>query len=143
VPEEHCKGGGSPADVVPVRILFLYNADSGVLAAMLDSARKLARSPDACPLCSITHGVAGKKKDWRRIECSLELPGVYCHRDELPGRVEGFLEAERLALPVVLFENADGSYEVAVTAAALGECRGSPECLKARIQDALGRLSLR
>jgi hypothetical protein len=143
VPEEYSNGGQFPRGAVPVRILFLYRADSGVLAAMLDSARKLARSPEACALCSITYGVARKKSGWRRIECSLQIPSVYFHRDELPARVRRFLEAEELALPVVLLENADGHYEVAVAAAALGECRGRPECLEARIQEALGRSSLR
>lgn len=141
--EEYSGAGRPTAAPRPARILFLYRARSGPLAALLDSARKLARSPRACALCSITHGLAGKKSPWRRLECSLGIPAVYRHLDELSPAVRRFLDAGGIALPVVLFECADGRYRLAVTAAALGECRGRPECLHARILQALGRFSLR
>jgi hypothetical protein len=137
---ENREGSGAAA---PARILFVYNADAGLLAAMLDSLRKLARSPEACALCSITHGIAAKRNQWDRIECQFGLPTSYYHRDELPAGLARFLERAKLALPVVLFEWENGGFQLAVTAGQLRECRGSPVCLKARIEEALGHFASR
>jgi hypothetical protein len=143
VPGEHRGSSPGSGAAAPARILFIYNADTGILAAMLDSLRKLARSPEACALCSITHGIAAKRNEWDRIECQFGLPTSYYHRDELPAGSTRFLEQEKLALPVVLFEREDGGFQLAVTAGQLRECRGSPVCLKARIEEALGYFASR
>jgi hypothetical protein len=125
----------------PVRAAFLYNADAGALAAMLDSARKLARSRNACALCAVTHGMAGKRKAWSEMECALGFPSVYYHRNEIPEEIGKFLRANGLRLPAVLFEMDGGGYETAVTAEQIGECRGDPRRLGARIEAARERLT--
>lgn len=122
--------------------VFLYNAGSGALAAMLDSARKLRGGRNGCALCAVTHGVWRKRKTWSEIECALGLPSVYYHRDEIPGDVGEFLRTNRLRLPAVLFAMAGGGYETAVTAEEIDECRGNPQRLGARIEAALERLQL-
>ena len=119
------------------KIVFVYNAHSGVLAAMLDSARKAAGSEEACSLCSITHGLFAEKSSWEEIERSLPVPAEYFHRDDLPGPVNDFLRAAGAELPVVLFEKSAGGYELAVASDALKACRGGPECLQGELETAL------
>ncbi len=41
-------------------LLFVYNADSGLVAGLFDSAHKLlSPSTYQCQLCTLTHGVTG------------------------------------------------------------------------------------
>ncbi|MGH9788005.1 MAG: hypothetical protein ACRD4U_04790 [Candidatus Acidiferrales bacterium] len=121
------------------KIIFVYSADSGPLAASLDSARKLANSDDACALCSITHGLLREKAEWRDIECRLGAPTAYYHRDDMPAEVRSFLQERSLPLPIVLFEKDGGDHEVAVPSDALKNCKGDPLCLKRELVAALGR----
>ncbi|HVS32319.1 MAG TPA: hypothetical protein VMS98_12815 [Thermoanaerobaculia bacterium] len=46
------------------RLMFVYNADSGLLATISDSARKLL-SINGCVLCSLTHSTMGEKSETR------------------------------------------------------------------------------
>ena len=122
------------------KLIFIYNADSGRLAAMLDSVKKMVRSPKACALCTITHGLVRKRTEWEEIECRLGLPTKYYHRDDMPDSIAGFLKDEGLRLPVVLRELDDsdgGGYSVAVAAGALEECRGGAACLGGLLDQAL------
>ena len=119
------------------QIVFIYNADSGLLSALWDSARKVVDSPQACDLCTITHGLLAERGEWKKVDQGLGLPTQYHHRDELPPPIQEFLEANGVALPVGRFEGADGGYELAATAEALKACRGDPECLAEKLKRAL------
>ncbi len=119
------------------KAIFIYNAGSGALAAMLDSAKKLARSSSACSLCTITHGVFSEKAGWRDLECRLGFPTSYYHRDQIPPPVRGFIQQRSLALPLVLFELEGGGYELALSTWGLGKCAGDPKCLKERLEASL------
>ncbi len=50
------------------RLILIYNADAGKLSALVDSARKVLKL-NGCALCSITHGLAGEKDEWRGMSC--------------------------------------------------------------------------
>lgn len=119
------------------KILFVYNADSGPLAAMLDSARKLVQAESACALCSITHGLFSEKAVWGEIEKGLAIPMAYYHRDDMPTTVQEFVRQKSLALPLVLFERQDGSLHAAVTSKTLTDCDGNPGCLQDHLEAAL------
>ena len=84
------------------RILFVYNADSGVIAQLKDYVHKIV-SPQTypCSLCQITFGNLGMKPAWRRFVQELPLTAVFLHRDELTGRHSSLL-AEKL--PAVYVE---------------------------------------
>ncbi len=122
------------------KLIFIYNADSGRLAAMLDSVKKAVRSPKACALCTITHGLVSKRTEWADIERRLGLPAKYYHRDDMPDSVAGFLRDEGLRLPVILRDLGDpdgDGYSVAVDADALEKCRGEAACLGKLLDKAL------
>ena len=64
-------------------IIFVYNADSGLLNAVKDYVHKIA-SPKtySCNLCAITFGNLGMKKDWKTFIANLNFPVEFLHRDE-------------------------------------------------------------
>ena len=119
------------------KVIFIYNADAGRLAAMLDSVKKAAGSEQACSLCSITHGLFAEKENWATIDRSLGIPTSYFHRDDMPEPVSNFVRDQGLRLPVVLLESREGDYSVAVKPNELKACKGDPACLQTLLQAAL------
>jgi hypothetical protein len=65
------------------KLLFVYNADSGLINSLLDSGHKLF-SPDTyqCNLCKLTYGVLRMRADWRRFIDSLGIEVSFLHRNE-------------------------------------------------------------
>ena len=65
------------------RLLFVYNADGGPLAALWDAAHKLV-SPGTypCDLCAITYGAVSMRPEWRTYVEQLPYPAEFMHRDE-------------------------------------------------------------
>jgi hypothetical protein len=119
------------------KIIFVYNADSGRLAAMLDSVKKAVGSAKACSLCTITHGLVSKKVEWGDVENQLGFPVEYYHRDDMPPAIRRFIQKAELDLPVVLLKNSDGTFTVAVPPDALQSCTGDPTCLQGKLAAAL------
>jgi len=66
-----------------VNIIFVYNADSGRINALLDIGHKLLR-PDtySCKLCSLTHAVFSEKEAWKRYRESSGHELEFLHKDE-------------------------------------------------------------
>src|SRR3954470_21214536 len=64
------------------RLVFVFNAGSGSFNAFLDSARKLLQIK-GCTLCSITHGLAGEKSEWKEGKEEIGVPVDYVHTDEI------------------------------------------------------------
>lgn len=94
------------------KLIFVYNADSGKLNAMLDIAHKMVSpSTYACDLCSITHGVLSEKEAWSAFRAESERELVFYHRDEFEEQYD-----QRFTYPVVLQEE-EGSLREVLTAA--------------------------
>lgn len=68
-------------------LLFVYNADSGLIAALFDSAHKLL-SPSTydCQLCALTHGLTGPREQWSAFLKTLDVPMEFLHREEFRRR---------------------------------------------------------
>jgi hypothetical protein len=68
-------------------LLFVYNADSGMVNALKDYVHK-AVSPSTyeCQLCALTYGGLGMKGSWARFVDSLDMPVEFLHKDELRER---------------------------------------------------------
>lgn len=66
------------------KLVFIYNADSGVWNAIADSIHKFV-NPDTypCKLCGITHGYFGEKKQRHEFLEQLTLPVEFYHKDEI------------------------------------------------------------
>jgi hypothetical protein len=113
------------------RLYFVYNANSGTLAAIVDSAKKLL-SINGCPLCSLTHSLAGERTDWKTCRDSIGVPVDYVHRDELTAGMRTSIGNE--PLPCVLAQTREG-LTLLLTGDTIRRCNGS-------IADLRGRLSV-
>lgn len=91
-----------------MKLIFVYNADSGVANALLDSVHKVV-SPKTynCNLCDVTFGVFSEKKTWKQFRESSDIEMVFLHKDE-------FLKQYRSKwlpkydFPIILSEEKDG-----------------------------------
>ena len=85
------------------RLVFVYAADSGLLSALVDSAKKLLMVK-GCSLCAITHGLAGERSEWRDCREEIGVPIDIFHRDDMPPPVAA---AAQNRLPCVLADTGD------------------------------------
>ena len=66
------------------KLIFVYNADSGLLSLLADAAHRVVRpSTYPCRLCAVTHAFTGMQTEWKDFIHSLEYPAEFLHRDEL------------------------------------------------------------
>jgi hypothetical protein len=121
------------------RLIFVFSADSGALSAFLDSAKKVLRIK-GCTLCTITHGLAGEKSEWRDCREELGVPIEYVHRDEVSPDLQRVVGNN---LPCVVAQAGD-ELVLLLGPEVLERCRGSVADLKGRLSifAAMNRLEL-
>lgn len=110
------------------RLILVYKADSGAFAAFVDSARKLLMI-NGCSLCTITHGLAGEKSEWRQCREELGVPVDSVHRDEVDEELHHLIGEE---LPCIVAESGVRR-TVLLGPDVLERCRGSVADLKGRL----------
>ena len=100
------------------KLLFVYNADSGLFNTLSDIAHKIL-SPDtyACNLCAITHSHFSMRKPWSDFLDTLNAELEFLHRDEL---INQYGE-QSSSLPAIFFVENDNSLRVAITADLINE----------------------
>jgi hypothetical protein len=110
------------------RLVFVYDAPSGKLAAIADSLKKLVGK--GCPLCAVTHGVLGKRASWTRSERELGVPVDYLHSDEV-GALHLTLPIE---LPCILAQFEDGAEPIVLLdPVGIERAHGTPADLRGRL----------
>ena len=89
-------------------LIFVYNAKSGAIHALLDSAHKILHPKTYnCNLCELTHGVFTEKLLWKEFRESSGIAMKFLHSDE-------FLKAYRskwlpkYEFPIILSEEEQG-----------------------------------
>ncbi len=99
------KAGTNADALAGVTLLFVYNADSGVINSLKDYVHKsVSPATYQCNLCALTYGSLGMKGTWTQFVDGLEVPVEFLHRDELRQR-HG---VEDLFLPAVLLKDGSG-----------------------------------
>lgn len=75
------------------RLLFVYNADSGLYNTLADIGHKLI-SPGTyqCQLCSLTHGYLRERDAWRDFLEGLPATCEFLRRDQFRERWPGHRE---------------------------------------------------
>ncbi len=75
------KGLGEDSGVK--KLLFVYNADTGLFSVITDYAHKII-SPKTypCNLCALTYGNMGMNNKWKDFINNLTVPFGFLHRDE-------------------------------------------------------------
>lgn len=110
-----------------MKLIFVYNADSGIVNTVKDIGQKLFSPQNyGCLLCSLTHGTFRENSEWKAFRQNSTMEMQFLHRDEFEQRYDRHLE-----YPVILREN--GSLEVAVSKdqmAALSSLDGLIEAVK-------------
>ncbi len=93
-------------------LIFVYNAEAGILAGIMDSVHKIVSPATyACDLCAITYGVTSMKSEWRTWLRTLTVPVQFFHRADFKA---AWPDAS-IALPAILRE-LDGRLETLVSA---------------------------
>ena len=112
------------------RLVFVYDAKAGGLAAFASSARKMLLLK-SCALCTITHGVLGEKKEWRACRSALPVPIDYRHRDDLPEMLRSITAG---VLPCIVAVLDGGTTTILLDSIELDDCSGKPPELVRRVQ---------
>lgn len=104
-------------------IIFVYNADSGLLNALTDTAHKLlAPETYQCRLSTITGTALGPKRRWREFVCSLGRAVEFLHRNEL----RRAYAIDGIPLPAMFLRD-KGELHLALAADAINRCRSIDE----------------
>lgn len=87
------------------KLIFVYNADSGLKNAIVDSAHKIL-SPKTyqCKLCELTYGPFKEKKKWKAFRKNTDVDMKFLHADEFEHLYKSKFRPV-FDLPVVLIEN--------------------------------------
>ena len=101
------------------RLVFVYNADSGLFNTLADIGHKIF-SPEtySCELCALTHGYFSERREWRAFVESLPLPCEFLHRDEF---LRAHPDQQGHRFPVVLHMSENG-LQVCLTREDLAAC---------------------
>ena len=98
------------------RLIFVYNADEGVVAGLLDLVHKtVSPSTYQCSLCGVTYGPLGMKRRWRDWLKALPMEAVFYHRPDFRAAYPGLAAAP---LPLVAIDRA-GTASMLLDAATL------------------------
>jgi hypothetical protein len=90
-------------------LLFVYNADAGLVNGLLDTLHKvLSPSTYACSLCAITYGATAMRPEWKEFLRTLPVQPTFLHRDELRARHP---ELARQPLPAAFVRNPGGDWQ--------------------------------
>lgn len=65
------------------KLIFVYNANSGLTSAVFDLAHKTIRPKSyPCKLCAVTYSGVLMRKTWKQYVADLGMPAVFLHRDQ-------------------------------------------------------------
>jgi len=83
-------------------LLFVYNAESGMLPVLKDYASKTGASQakDFCNLIALTNSPIGMKKDWKRFIRELDIPARFLNRNEFISEIGAGL----ITFPAILVQ---------------------------------------
>ena len=83
-----------------MKLIFVYNANSGKLSAAFDIAHKIiSPSTYQCNLCSLTHGTFQERDVWKKFREESDAELVFYHKDEFENEFN-----KTFAYPIILKE---------------------------------------
>ncbi|OWW24344.1 GTPase [Zobellia sp. OII3] len=96
------------------KLIFIYNADSGLKNALLDSAHKILNpSTYNCNLCDITFGVFTENKIWKQFREQTDLEMEFLHKDEYKKQYASKF-GNKFSFPIILAQG-NGELQVFVS----------------------------
>ena len=111
-----------------MKLIFVYNADSGLMNTLMDIGHK-AISPQTynCSLCGLTFGILSEHKQWKQFRQTSDTEMEFLHRDEFEREYNQSFE-----YPVILKQDEDLS--VAISQTELNQIKTLDELI-IRVQD--------
>jgi len=111
------------------KLIFVYNAKTGIRNAIIDGAHKIF-SPEtyACNLCKITFGAFTEEKEWKNFRMESELNMEFLYKDELGKKYASFIKDD-VAFPLI-FKEENGQLEQLVNAEELNQVKEVDELIK-------------
>jgi len=90
------------------KLLFVYNANSGIVNSWLDIAHKVV-SPATyeCDLCSLTHGSFSEKRIWKKFRDTNLIDMEFYHKDEFLKRFKSKW-LPKYTFPIILISDEEG-----------------------------------
>ncbi|MFT5890201.1 MAG: hypothetical protein ACI9Y7_000291 [Dokdonia sp.] len=90
------------------KLIFVYNANSGVVNSWLDMAHKIV-SPTSyeCDLCSLTHGKFLEKRLWKKFKDSDLIEMEFHHKDEFLKKYKSKW-LPKYTFPIILISDQQG-----------------------------------
>ena len=94
-----------------MRLIFVYNANSGVVNTLLHSFHKVA-SPSTydCNLCALTYGSFTENEIWKNFREHAEMDMEFLHKDEFLDQF-GSKWLPKYTFPIILVDH-NGELEV-------------------------------
>jgi len=105
------------------KLVFVYNADSGLFNTMSDIAHKIfSPSTYDCQLCALTHSYFSAKDDWKVFLDTIDIPLVFLHKDEFQQKYKH----QDIKFPAIFID--EGSeLGLLINADALNQCNSLDE----------------
>ncbi len=114
------------------RLLIVYNADSGLIQALMHAVHKQVRpSTYPCSLCALTYGAVSMRGEWRRFLKALDLDVAFHHRDDFTAAFPalGTGGADEVKLPAILIAGPGREPSVLVPAEELDVMKDAAELI--------------
>jgi hypothetical protein len=110
-----------------MKLVFVYNADSGFLNSLLDIGHKIIKPETyTCNLCSLTFGNFAENAKWKAFREGSSHEMEFLHRDEFEAKY-----GLKLPCPVILKESGGGKLEVLIAAERLESFKSLDELIEA------------
>ena len=111
-------------------LVFVYNADGGLLSRWADRVRRVfSIGPRRCRLSALLHSQGALTRQWRGFLAELEASAEVLHRDELQ-RYAATIRSKELSalpLPAVMLRTGDGPPRPWIGAEAIARARTSEQ----------------
>ena len=110
------------------KLIFIYNADSGLGNLLLDGAHKIL-SPNTyeCSLCSLTFGAFSEKSIWKKFREESKVEMEFLHKDEFKKQYASKF-GHKFTFPIVLVEGSN-DLEVFISAAEMNSLDNEEELI--------------
>ncbi|MEQ3654822.1 MAG: GTPase [Dokdonia sp.] len=112
-----------------MKLIFVYNANSGAFQQLLDTAHKVV-SPQTytCDLCSLTHGSFRESALWKTYRQTSGHSFTFFHKDEFEKAYRSkWLPKYRF--PIVLIEDPTRGLEIGLNAEDLAKIETTQELI--------------
>ena len=108
------------------KLVFVYNADSGMFNTLTDIAHKIF-SPQtySCQLCAISHSYFSERDEWKNFIKQLGVECEFLHRDEFMDKYK-FTSVE---LPAVFIHDGD-CFSICLPAEKINKCQSMDDLKK-------------